>query len=163
MFITVKEHTGAFNRAMRGFTLVEIMIVVFILGLLVAMAMPNFLRLRLNANEQMIRGDLRSFSTANESYRAVQNPPVYAPDIATLIDEHYLDTTWTNPGNKHGYNFVYNPSGTSLSYSLEASILNPGVTGIHYYCVDATGVVVMGAAEGMGTSAGCVGGEPIGQ
>ncbi|HOW59992.1 MAG TPA: type II secretion system protein [Candidatus Omnitrophota bacterium] len=146
----------------RGFTLVEIMIVVAILGLLVALALPNFLRMRLDANESLIREDLRIFSTANESYRSMRNPPSYAADIQTLITQNYLDNTWLNPGNKHGYNFVYTVNPNGAVYSVEADVLNFNVSGIHYYCVDQSGVIVMGNAAGLGTVNGCVGGTPIG-
>jgi general secretion pathway protein G len=146
----------------RGFTLVEIVIVVLILGILVALGMPNFLRVRLDANERMIRGDLRAFSSANEGYRAFQNPPVYSPDITTLMDQNYIDTVWNNPGNRHGYNFSYAPGGAGATYSLEADPVTAGITGINIYCVDQTGIIVRGVAAGLGTAGGCVGGTPIG-
>lgn len=151
-------HASIFNR---GFTLVEIMIVVFIIGLLVAMAVPSFLRMRLDANEALVRADLRVFSTANESYRATQNPPAYADDIETLIDQNYLDDAWLDPGNRHGYDFVYAVSGDGSGYSLEADVLTENVTGINYYCVDQTGVIVKGDDAGMGTDSGCEDGTPI--
>ncbi len=146
----------------QAFTLVEILIVVAIMGLLVATAVPSFIRVRINANEDVIRSNLRTFSTSNESYRALQNPPVYSPDIPTLINERYLDQTWLNPGNKHGYSFVYMRDGTGALYSLEADVLTPNVTGTNYYCVDQTGIIVSGPAAGLGTAAGCSGGTPIG-
>jgi prepilin-type N-terminal cleavage/methylation domain-containing protein len=145
-----------------GFTLVEIMVVVLIIGILVSIGLPNFLRIRLDANEKLIRADLRSFSVANEGYRAVRNPPVYAPDIVTLINENYLDTTWLNPGNKHGYVFSYALGAGGLTYSVEADVLTPGVTGVNFYCVDQTGVIMRDTASGLGTANGCAGGAPIG-
>ena len=151
-----------FKNSRKAFTLVEILIVVAIMGLLVATAVPSFIRVRINANEDVIRSNLRTFSTSNESYRALQNPPVYSPDIPTLINEQYLDQTWLNPGNKHGYSFAYMRDGTGALYSLEADVLTPNVTGTNYYCVDQTGIIVAGSAAGMGTAAGCFGGTPIG-
>ncbi len=144
-----------------GFTLVEIIIVVFILGLLVAIAVPNFLRMRMNANEDLIRADLRAFSTGNESYRTMQNPIRYSPDIQTLANQNYIDNTWVNPANKHGYGFTYSVDGSGMMYSLEAVPLTPNVTGVNAYCVDQTGSIVWATAGGMGTGTGCVGGTAI--
>lgn len=147
------------SRIARGFTLVEIMVVVAIVGFLAAVAITNFVRARLNANEKVIRSDLRAFSTSNESYRALQNPPTYAPDVQTLIDQQYLDSTWTNPAQKHGFNLVYKVNADRTAYSLEADVLEANVTGLNYYCVDSTGNIVFSDTAGLGTATGCVGGE----
>ena len=150
------------RRYSEGFTLIEITIVVLIIGLLVTIGLPIFSRMRMNANEELVRADLRSFSVANEGYRTVRNPSVYSADIQTLIDENYLDVTWLNPGNKHGYTFNYTSPGNHTAYSVEAEVLTPNVTGVNYYCVDQTGVIVRGSEVGLGTANGCVGGNPIG-
>lgn len=159
------------NRSMRegspkvasgGFTLVEIMIVIAIIAVLASLAAPNFLRVKMNANEESIRADLRTFSTSNESFRAVHVPPLYAQDIPELINGNYLDSSWLNPGNKHGYIFTYKRGDPGAAYSLEAGPLIPGVTGARFYCVDATGVIVLDSAAGLGTETGCVGGAPVG-
>lgn len=145
----------------KGFSLIEIIIVVCIIGLLAVIAAPNFLRMRLNANENLIRADLRAFSTANESYRALQNPPTYAPGIATLRNLNYIDNTWLNPGNKHGYNFNYQTGAAAVTYALEAMPLTQDVTGTNSYCVDQSGVIVFNVGGGLGTANGCVGGAAI--
>jgi len=145
-----------------GFTLIEIVIVIAIIGILVVIAAPNFLRIKMNANEDIIRADLRTFSTSNESFRAIHVPPSYAQNIPELINDNYLDSTWLNPGSKHGYNFVYQRDVPGLAYSLEADPLVANVTGARYYCVDATGVIVSGNVAGLGTPTGCVGGTPVG-
>ena len=59
-------------RSKKGFTLVEIMIVVAIIALLAAIAIPNLLRARHNANESAAIGSMRTFSSALESFRAAQ-------------------------------------------------------------------------------------------
>ena len=54
-----------------SFTLVEIMIVVAIIALLAAIAIPNLLRARLNANETAAQATLATISSSNISYRSV--------------------------------------------------------------------------------------------
>ncbi len=67
--------------AERGFTLVEIMIVVAIIALLAAIAIPNVLRGRTTANETASVGNLRALISSQEMYRSVNN-------------RYSKDTTW---------------------------------------------------------------------
>ncbi|WP_395139763.1 type II secretion system protein, partial [Armatimonas sp.] len=72
----------------RAFTLVEIMIVVLIIGILVAIAVPNFIRARESARARACVGNLRQIDSAKEQYamdnRLAQGASVAGGTLATL-------------------------------------------------------------------------------
>lgn len=143
------------RKSNKGFTLVEIMIVVAIIGLLAAIAIPNLLRARHNANEGAAIGNMKTISTALESFRAAQTPATYPAALSGLtaaggaappylINE--LDTATTG-APRQGYNFVYARVNAD-QYTLTASPSVAGRTGTRIFFVDESGVIRLNNAAG---------------
>jgi type IV pilus assembly protein PilA len=92
----------AHKRAKKGFTLVEIMIVVVIIGLLAAMAIPAFQKVRENSRKQTIVNNLRQVASAGQQYLLEQGAtsvtygdlsPTYFPAIKPVAGETYSALT----------------------------------------------------------------------
>jgi type IV pilus assembly protein PilA len=130
-----------------GFTLVEIMIVVAIIALLAAIAIPNLLRARLNANESAGIATLQTLSSALQSFQAA-NPATGFP--ATLLglapagEPPYVDGTLAVAApSRQGFNFAYTPGGgvPVTQYHISATPITANVTGIRGFYIDEQGVV----------------------
>lgn len=108
-----------------GFTLVEIMIVVAIIALLAAIAIPNVLRGRATANESAATGNMRALVNGLEMYRATNNeyPATWQADLYTDAEPDYGPPSFdidleADGAEVQGYTYAYVPGTTT--YTLDA-------------------------------------------
>ena len=150
------------RNAERGFTLIEIMIVVAIIALLAAIAIPNVLRGRTTANEAAAVGNMRALISSAEMARSVnQNYPSGITWQATMYDAAPGCTAGAAPEpdfgpasfcgvmsaatplTVQGYTYAYlGAAAPAATYSIVAvPVGNAGTTGTRGFCADQTGLV----------------------
>ncbi len=126
----------------KGFTLVEIMIVVAIIALLAAIAIPNLLRARQNASEANAQATLKTISTAAESFAAANagNYPVGIGALTGAVPP-YLNQDYTAAANNpsQGYNFACGTM-TAVDYSCTATP-TAALSSAHTYTIVTGGIL----------------------
>lgn len=120
-----------------GFTLIELMIVVTIIAIILAIAVPNLLRSRLQSSEAATVGTIRAIVSAETTYNT-QNGR-YSQDFAELTSAipPYLSGDWTQA--KNGY--IFTLGGTAINYTVNANPVQFGVHGNRGFFCNASGVI----------------------
>jgi prepilin-type N-terminal cleavage/methylation domain-containing protein len=135
----------------KGFSLIELLIVVAIILIIASMAIPNLLRARMSANEAAAVGAVRTLNTAQISYDSAYPTVGYAATLGALsgtacappsATSACLIDTQLASGNKNGYTFALAAAGEPVStYEIIASPAVPNQTGVRYFCSFADAVV----------------------
>ncbi len=149
----------------RGFSLIELLMVVAIILVIAAIAIPNFLRSRAAANQASAIQSLRVIDTAEVNYYSTYGrgysatfaqlgpPPSGTPATATAAD--LIDAVLVT-GVKSGYAFTYTPNnpdsyGFYQGFKVNANPVQPGMSGTDYYFSDQT-LIIRGSTTGTATA-----------
>lgn len=138
-----------------GFSLIELLIVVAIILIIAAIAIPNLLRSKIAANQASCVGSLRTLNTAEITYSSTYNTgysttlsdlgPPAAGVQPTSTAAGLIDSVLA-AGIKSGYSLVYAASAADTAGNTDLYIINgnpvvQGTTGQNYYFTDQTNVI----------------------
>jgi prepilin-type N-terminal cleavage/methylation domain-containing protein len=150
------------SKKQKGFSLIELLIVVAIILIIAAIAIPNLLRSRMAANEASAVGSIRTMNTAAISYNSTYGNgfPTLLTQIGTTgtaavscNNAELIDSVLTS-GAKSGFNFAVlagnglgakptgcTAAGSTDGYGVTAVPQTVGTTGQRSFCSDASGVI----------------------
>jgi type IV pilus assembly protein PilA len=150
-------------RKQKGFSLIELLIVVAIILIIAAIAIPNLLKSRIAANEASAVGSVRTINTAEVTYAATYPNTGFSKDLISLSANGQpatADSTHAGliddvlgAGKKSGYSFTAvgvldGGSGLYTTYTVTADPITGGTTGQRSFFSDQSGVIRYNAAGG---------------
>lgn len=133
----------------QGFSLIELLIVVAIIGIIAAIAVPNLLASRRAANEGSAQSSLRTVHSAQVVYQSTMGNGAFAPNLVTLNGQVLLDGVLST-GDKSGYHFeIVEQAGTNANAAY----------GIYAFPLITSGVSMTGTRTFGTTEAGIMRGD----
>jgi type IV pilus assembly protein PilA len=139
-------------RNLKGFSLIELLLVVAVILIISAIAVPNFMRSRLRANEASAVASLRVINTAAVTYSITYPDLGFPAQLSTLGGANPCSSSSTQAcliddtlaqGYKGGYNFVWAGDGAvpSASFAITGTPQTIGGSGQNMYCTDQSGII----------------------
>ena len=160
------------QRSESGFTLIEMLMVVAVIGIMAAIAVPGLLRARVAGNESSAIASLRVINSSQHAYMTSCGNGYYASSLTILADPAPVGTGFISPDlgaaatiDKSGYHLTMapgseanraledgcNPTGLAddlfSSYYASNTPIVPGQTGMRWFWTNSAGTIFMAGAD----------------
>ena len=132
----------------KGFSLIELMIVVLVIGIIAALSVPNLAKSKMAAHESSAISAIRTLVTAQITFATRSGPGNFAPDLATLQGANLIDSV-LGSGTAEAYSFAL--SGSGVQYTIDARPLVYGSSGIRSFFTDESGAIRYTTADAAAT------------
>ena len=132
----------------KGFSLIELMIVVLVIGIIAALSMPNLSKSKMAAHESSAISGMRTLVTAQITFAAKSGSGNFAADLTELEAANLIDSVMGS-GTAEAYSFAV--SGSGVQYTIDARPLVYGSSGIRSFFTDESGAIRYTTADAAAT------------